>query len=188
MKNASKLPSISVQPTEQGFAYWCERPYLTDELKHRLSLCPIVLIPREKFPGHDGPVFADETQQVFEYLTEHLPTGLSAEVCIEEEDYKEVALLHDWLQLGEFLVKEFALPTVVGLLVAWLGTRLMKPGLNVSVSFTVERDEAGTKKATTLSYQGPPKEMQAHINKAMRDLTGREAVGADPAYPKEPRG
>ncbi len=59
------------------------------------------MIPTEGYAERPDLVyFPHGTGDLFHFLTEKPADNLMVDVCIEEEDYKEVALHADWVIIG----------------------------------------------------------------------------------------
>lgn len=94
---------------------WVSRPYISLSLKENLKGADILFIPLENFRPNYPLLFPEGTIDLYYKAVNELP-NLNIGICVEEHDYKEIALHSDILRLGQFLVEYIAAP----LFVSWL--------------------------------------------------------------------
>lgn len=112
--------SITKTESSDNFETWLNKPFVSQELRESLSSTSILILPTEGFRDHDLPLFPIKTGDLFAFLKAEAPEGYSVEVCVNEEEYKEIALHSDYKRFGNFLVKEVALPVLIGLLILYV--------------------------------------------------------------------
>lgn len=156
MKHESSENYLIINKTEENFDTWINKKFITDNIRPQLLSKDILLIPDEGFRGLDSPVFPVRTEDVFNYLKKQLPEDLSIDICIEDKDYKEVALHADLTIISTAIVTAIALPVLVNVLSTYINNKLFKPeSSNVKMSIIVIKDDSN---AFKVDYEGPAKD------------------------------
>lgn len=175
-------PTLTVDVTNENFEYWSSRPYLSGDLQRRISEANVLLTPFEDFRGTGDQVFPQATQQFFDYLLKNRTEEVVPEICIEDVDYKEVALHADLIIIGCVVVKFVVAPVVVGLITRYLGDRWMKgrDQATVKLELTTVREDGS---ASQLKYEGPYDNLETTIQAALASVGDqrREGDGSGPA-------
>lgn len=104
-----------VNEIEDGKLAWISRPYISLSLKENLKGADILFIPLENFRPNYPLLFPEGTIELYYKAVNEL-TNLNIGICIEDHDYKEIALHSDIIRFGQFLVEYIAAP----LFVSWL--------------------------------------------------------------------
>jgi len=115
--------TLTQKQTDEGFDFWKNKDFLSEETKKELENVSILILPLVDFRENIGPTFPLSTEHLFKFFSEKLPEGTSIEVCIDEEDYTEVALHSDLKNIGKFLVKDIALPIFLTILTAYMESK-----------------------------------------------------------------
>ena len=104
-----------VNEIEDGKLAWISRPYIPLSLKENLKVADILFIPLENFRPDYPLLFPEGTIDLYYKAVNEL-TNFNIGICIEDHDYKEIALHNDIIRFGQFLVEYIAAP----LFVSWL--------------------------------------------------------------------
>jgi len=149
--------AIQLTASEKGLEYWLARPYVGPELAPQLRNAAILLVPREGFREHAGPVFPAQTEVLLEFLKTKAPAGLGVDICIKDDEYHELALHHDELSLATIFVTSVLLPVVVDLVSEYLKTRVLtrKKGAQLRIRFLTQDTAADKTHVTAWDYEGP---------------------------------
>ena len=90
------------------------------------------------------------------------------DICIEDRDYKELALHADLITFATFVVTSIALPVLVNFLSEYIKNKIFTNSDRViKVSLVVENKKKGTSKNVT--YEGKPESFDSTI-KSIDDL------------------
>jgi hypothetical protein len=168
MKHESGMENITItESVEESFGFWLNKPYISDELRSVLSSANVLIVPYEGFRELDTRVFPVGTEEIFSELKSHVDNGVVPEICIEDKDYRELALHSDLLIIGTFIVTTFAAPTFVNIVSEWVNNRLgfKKESTNVKIELTVAKSD-GT--AGRILYEGPAKEFATTVGEAIQ--------------------
>lgn len=115
--------NFTVVDIEDRFQNYINKKYLSQDLKDILIDKDILIVPEEGFRKRDIPVFPVKTEEVFNYLKKN---KLNIEICIENEEYFELALHGDLRRLGKFVIKKVVLPVFISVLAAYVVNKIMK--------------------------------------------------------------
>jgi len=163
MKHESEITSLNITATEECFETWVYKSFVTKELRERILDKDILIVPYETYMCKNFPVFPDTTVELFKYIESKLPDNLSVEVCIEDDDYKEVSLHYDLVILGSFIVTTIAAPVLAGLLQEYIRTKIFKPKeTHVQTSIIIQK---GKKKSVRIDYEGPVENFDTVVDK-----------------------
>jgi hypothetical protein len=151
-----KEHDLIVEDTNENFEYWLNQPFISEKLKNEIRKSEILLVPQIGFRGLDYPVFPVKTEELFTYLRGKHDGGEKVEICVENENYKEVALHCDLIVIGSFIVTSVAVPILVNLLSSYIKEKLDKRGSEsvIKVSLTIENKKKRLSKKIT--YEGKP--------------------------------
>jgi hypothetical protein len=94
----------------------------------------VLLLPYSGFKEVKGPVFPEAYSQFYDYLLENLKDN-NVELCVEEDDYKEVALHDETVNLGLILLTGIVLPVISNLISEYIKSLRDNKKVNVKVSF-----------------------------------------------------
>lgn len=166
----SKEPTLVVETSQESIYSWINRPYISDALRAQLSKANVLLVPTEGFCERADLVFPVGTEELFQFLRESQRENLLVDICIEDKDYKELALHADLLIIASFVVTSIAAPVVADLITEYIKRRL---GLHetdsiVRSELTVYDEKTG--RSVRLSYEGPASEYHARVVTAIRNL------------------
>ncbi len=162
---------ITTQATDHGFDYWSSQPFLKDETKRKLNEADAILVPQEGFRGNQEPTFPVCTEEIFQFVRERLDGQATADIAIEDEDYKEVALHSALLIIGAFVVTSLVAPVLTDVVSEYIKRRIYGDAkgdrTNVRFSLTVEERIAGSARRIAISYDGPASEFHTSMKNAI---------------------
>jgi len=156
MKHESdKENELIVEKSTNSFENWITKDYISSELKNELKQADILIVPIENFRGIEEPAFPEGTEQLFTYLKKQFSSNhkYNIDICIEDEDYMELALHNDLINLGYFILTIGVAPIFVNLISDYISSKLFSSNkdrkIKTSISI-IEND--GTSKEIT--YEG----------------------------------
>ena len=165
--DSKEANNLVIKDTPEDFETWINKDFISPELRVQLRKSDILLIPTEGFRDLTYPVFPVKTEELFNYLRKNSPEDINIDICIEDKDYREVALHSDLVILSSFIVSSVALPILINLISTYLSQKLLKPEkTNVKVSITVVNKDGESK---NLSYEGSVDHFKEVANKS-KDL------------------
>ena len=127
MLDEPKQPQLNMEPSNETFQSFIERNYINRESRDRLSQANVLMIPNEGYLERTDLIyFPSGTTDLYQFLKEEESGKMSIDICLEEKDYKEVALHADWLFLASFIVTSIVAPLFVDLLADYIKKHLVK--------------------------------------------------------------
>lgn len=144
---------VSIAETVEGRQYWCNRPYVSDEAKVEIGAASLVILPKEGFRDHLGPVFPVGTEELLRYLQSELPGDVPVGIAVDEDKYVELALHGALVIIGTFLVTAIAAPVVANIISEYIKKRWgsKQETTNVRVELRIEDVE----RTSSISFEGP---------------------------------
>lgn len=141
-----------IRDSEENFETWISKDFVSDSLRDKLKKADILIVPIESLNDRNIPLFPQGTENLFVFLNKNLPENLNVDICIEDNDYKELTLHFDLVTIASFVVKSMALPFLINLLSNYIYQKISHfKSRNVKVSITIV-NEIGQSK--NLSYEG----------------------------------
>lgn len=114
----------------------------------------ILLMPYKDFREGYVALFPEETMKFFEYVKEECENkNLNADICISDEDYKEIELHSEVINISGILVQSWALPIITGIISSYLFKKLEqfnRKGVSTNVNITIEKNG----ESKTVHYEG----------------------------------
>ncbi len=169
MKHETDKPdNVLITDSSENFDTWINRKYISEELKNNLRKAKVLLVPTEGFRDKNISVFPVESEELFTYIKNTLPSDFKVDICIRDEDYKELALHADSVILANLVVTALVAPIVVNIVGEYIKQKILKydEKRRVKVSLTVV-DEEG--KSKNLTYEGNAEDFGGIIEK-LKDL------------------
>ncbi|OGR44162.1 MAG: hypothetical protein A2X35_13280 [Elusimicrobia bacterium GWA2_61_42] len=146
---------FSVSETSENFSYWLNRPYIGGELRKELEKSTLLVIPSENFRGKDGPYFPNSTEDFLDFLRSNAREGLVPDICIDDSQFKIIALHHDLIVLGGIVVTAIVAPVAADLIGEYIKKKIWSDKAEeptVKFNMTVVETDG---KAKMMSYEGP---------------------------------
>ncbi|MBU2540923.1 MAG: hypothetical protein KJ593_03375 [Candidatus Omnitrophica bacterium] len=157
---------FKVSDSSENFDTWINREYIPAESRTLLRNANILFVPHENFHEQKVPVFPHKTEEVFHFLRRHAPKGINVDICIADDDYKEVVLHSALIIFGSIVVSAIALPVLKDLLSEYLKQKLFnKSNSNIKVSLTVVNTSG---KGKQFDYEGPIENFDKVVAKIQR--------------------
>ena len=118
---------LTITDSNENFDTWLSKEFVTDELKQLVSDASILIVPFENLRDTPNPLlFPIGTDEILRYFKEKLPDGQLIDICITDEEYQEFAFYSDYKRLGNFLIKEAAIPFFIAILSAFVYDKYIK--------------------------------------------------------------
>lgn len=117
---------LSIEPTREGFEFWSQQSFVPDDLRQAITSASILFIPSIDFRENSGPTFPINTTFLLDYFKELAPEGLSVDIAVSDNEYRELALYNNYIRLGKFLIKDVALPIFINILSGFISDNITK--------------------------------------------------------------
>lgn len=153
-----KEAELNVEETEQGFETWATKDYITSETAERIQNAQVLVLPVENFRDVEGPLFPSKTEEFYRYLRANVPKEHKVEICIEDEDYQELALHYDLIILAGLLVADVSFPIVLNVVSDYIYAKLstLRRERAIKVTLSVVVDKKAKTKSKTFTFEGTP--------------------------------
>ena len=158
---------LIVEDTDENFRHWLAKTYLSPTLRTQLSGANVLIVPREGYADLDMPLFPNGTEELLSFLKSQKERGISADICIEDKDYRELTLHVGLIILGAFVVTSILAPVVADLISEYIKRRWPKKFVDSEIKFeiTVVKEDGSAKK---FLYEGPAKDIEAVVKPALK--------------------
>ena len=159
---------IQESATDKNFDYWLNRPFVGEELRRELKNATLLIVPAEGVRERSDLNFPNGTEGLLTYLKDNARDGVVPDICIEDKDFKALALHDATIIVGTFVVTAIVAPIAVNLISKYLEREI---GLDkaeetkVKFKMTVVESDGTSKK---LSYDGPAKTFEKTIGERLK--------------------
>ena len=164
-------PVIKLDDSEEGFAYWANREFLSPETKASITSSQILLVPDEEFRDGTTLTFPTGTEGFCDFVREELGTDHSVEIAIEDKDYKELALHGATLIVAGVVATAVAAPVLVHVINKFIDRKFFKdPKKNenhIRIEMTVEERIGDQVRIRKLSYDGPVQNFETNMHQTL---------------------
>ncbi|ACV62395.1 hypothetical protein Dtox_1531 [Desulfofarcimen acetoxidans DSM 771] len=153
LHGSSEKSKIQINDATVSFEDVYKAPNLSSELLEKIKTADILLLPYTDFKGYQNCLFPEQTYQFYTHLmNEAEKQSLSVDLAVSDEDYKEIELHADVVNIADILIQWVLFPIVTGMISAYLYdlVRQRKKKMNANVKITVEKNG----KAKTVSFEG----------------------------------
>jgi hypothetical protein len=177
---------LDVCRSGRDLTYWHTRPFITPELRARIASVPVLIVPQEGFGDFKGPVFPVATAELFRFAQGKVPAHATIEVCISDEDYKELALHESIIIVATIAIGSLVVaPVVVNIVSEYLRGRLFSPEKEktTTAKFKLIVSETSTKdakhQAIEMQYEGPVDKLEPTLLAKIKQLKGPTNGGSN---------
>lgn len=131
------------------------KPYFPERYEEDIKRANVLLIP-QYFRDYDHVVFPEQTSRFFEYIKEKsIGTGIIPEICISDEEYRELQLHDSTINLPELIAQLIFFPILTSIIAAYFYEKIKERGhkdepLKATINITVESDG----KSKRIHYEG----------------------------------
>lgn len=174
------MADFKIERSDKDFAYWRARPFIGEDLRRQLSQASVLVVPQEGFRDSAEPLFPAGTEELLGHLRDAIPAEIGVDICIEDDEYRELALHSDLLILAGVVVTNVACGLVASAIYDYVKDRLGSRAKDTNVRFQmiIEHDSDKGRKAAKISYEGPVAGFQDTLERAISGAQ-ESVVGAD---------
>lgn len=165
-----KIKSLNIEEGVYTFEGIQNLPYSPKNMIDTMKSSDILLMPYQDFREGYMVLFPEETMRFFEYVKEECENkNLNADICIAEEDYKEIELHSEVINISDILVQSWVLPIITGIISSYLFKKLEqfnRTDVSTKVNITIEKDG----ESKTVHYEGPIEKFEDTIKSINENL------------------
>jgi hypothetical protein len=167
-KDIDATTRLSVSITEQNIDYWLSQPFISNKLRDQLKSANTLIIPNRGYSDVSIWYFPEGTEDVLRFLKARESNGLNIDICIEDSDFKELALHADVFTLPEFVVQSIVVPLLISLLVEYVKHRFQSRIDTGVVKSKVTITDASGKRSVTVDYSGRANEFEKVVGETIK--------------------
>lgn len=182
MKSIFEEPVIDqlvVTERNLNFDNWIDRPYIGERTREKLAEANLLFVPDEDYGDEDIVCFPKGTADLFHFFVKSESKELNVDICIEDDDYKELALYSELLIIAGIVVAHLLAPIAVNLISKYIiertGNRAEKTTVKTKLTVLIEKES----RSIEYSYHGPANEYQKVMTNALtniKSLPGTESL------------
>lgn len=148
-------PKVTVAPVDRSRADFVKQAGGDAAFRGELAAAGVLLVPLSGHGDYSAPVFPQGTMEVLRYLQEQLPSGVRADIAVEDEAYEELTLHAADVLLPTFLTNTVLAGLAINLVSSYLYD-LFKDAkarreTRVKARVLVETDQ----RTVAIDYDGP---------------------------------
>lgn len=142
--------SINVSESEKNVDYWAARPYVDQTLGEKLRRAEIFVLPWEDFRDGEPILFPNGTADVQRMLLDAFSGSVA--LLATPDNYKEIALHANVSRWPMLLVKQAALPILLGVMSNELDSAAFHHEQNVELRIVIATQG---QQCVQIEYKGP---------------------------------
>lgn len=121
-------------------------------LAQEIRNADIIMLPYSNFKEIIGPMFPEVSLEFYEYLCEVFEEN-KVEICIEDDDYKEMVLHDEIFNLGLMFINGILFPVIASAIFDYVKAKRGERKVDVKVTFIEKEDN----KYKEFRYEGDSK-------------------------------
>lgn len=160
---SNKVNSLVITESDLTFKNVYLKPYFPKDLQEDLKKANLLLLPYEGFKNSKDPVFPEQTMEFYKFIKNYQSDELKGDICISDEDYAELELHADFINLANMIVTIGIFPIATGLIANYLYQKIQernrKTDLKVKVNITIVDGD----RSKSISYEGDAEKFEETI-------------------------
>lgn len=172
IQDTSPVPLLKISTPEQSIDEVIASVNGTADFREKLRQASVLLIPSDVGPDYDGPVFPEDTVDLFRFLSTHLPQNVSTDIAVDDADYVSFAFKSEEIILPViFVAIDLLVPTVVAILADYIRYRLpwhSHKDHDATVEFEIRCRSADSE--YSLKYRGPASTFESTLSEQVRGV------------------
>jgi hypothetical protein len=153
LHESNEKSKVRISDASVSFNDVYQNPNLSPELLEKIKAADILLLPYADFRGYQNCLFPEQTYQFYTHLMkEAKKQSLSVDLAVSDEDYKEIELHADVVNIADILIQWVLFPLTINMVSSYLYDLVQqrKKKMNANIKITVEKNG----KAKTVSFEG----------------------------------
>lgn len=168
MKHESdKIQEVEIEDISLNFDEVYTKQYIPTDHLDDIKKANVLLLPNENFKGNKGYFFPECTEEVYQYLKENENDDINFDICSSDEDYKEIELHADVINIPLIIAQWIVIPTLTNMLASYLYDKIKNTfsdskDVNTNINIIVEKKG----KSKMIKYDGSIE----NFEKAMKNI------------------
>lgn len=153
LHESNEKSKVRISDASVSFNEVYQNSNLSPELLEKIKAADILLLPYADFRGYRDCLFPEQTYQFFTHLMKEAKRqSLTVDLAVSDEDYKEIELHADVVNIADVLIQWVLFPVVTGMISTYLYdlVRQRKKKINANIKISVEKNG----KAKTIHFEG----------------------------------
>lgn len=153
LHESNEKSKVRISDASVSFNEVYQNSNLFPELLEKIKAADILLLPYADFRGYQNCLFPEQTYQFYTHLMkEAKKQSLTVDLAVSDEDYKEIELHADVVNIADVLIQWVLFPVVTGMISTYLYdlVRQRKKKMNANIKISVEKNG----KAKTIHFEG----------------------------------
>jgi hypothetical protein len=163
---------VTLTKTNEDFNYWIGKDFISESLKSSLVKSDLLFVPNIGFRERKDLNFPVNTMEQLEFVKDNSDMNLITDICIEDKDYKELALHFDWILLADIVIKDFVLPIYLGILSNYLHSKWKDKLQNKKIKIEITLVKNG--ESIKIKYEGPEDAIKDTILKELKNYSEKK--------------
>lgn len=167
--------ALRINESDKSFSTWVDQSNISLALRESLKEVDVLFVPEKGYADRENLLFFPEgTEGLVQFIDQHKPSSLSLGICIEEEDYKELARYADVLIIAAAVATSLVAPVLVNLISDYIGRRLGRKKEDAVVRWSLTIDDKSSGRSLKCSYDGPAETFKDTMSEALEKLNSGE--------------
>lgn len=152
LHESNEKVKVQVHNARLSFEDVYHKDNLSPNLLENIKNADIILLPHENFKGFNN-CFPEQTYKFYSFLKkEAVKHDLTVDIGASDEEYKELELHADIVNIAEVLIQWVLFPIVTGMIAAYLYdlVKQRKKKINACIKISVEKKG----KTKTINFEG----------------------------------
>ncbi len=160
--------SLKLNRSNITFETWLNQPFVADDLRSQLVEANVLLIPELEYCGYAGPLFPAGTEDFFHFLANQDSDEIRADICIEDHEYRSLALLHDDISFATVIVLPALASVIAHYIIRFLDKKLGSRVTETRIKSKVVIASPETDKSVTVEFEGLASEYDEYVGSTLR--------------------
>lgn len=158
---------VKVSRSNTTFDTWLDQPFIANDLRSQLEKANVLLIPVLGYCEYEGPLFSEGTDEFFQFLTAKQSDKMHVDICIANDEYRELTLRQNEFILATMIVWPVVAPIISHYIVQFLdyklGARVADTRIKSRVVIPIP--EAG--RSVEVEYEGTASEYSNYVTSTL---------------------
>jgi hypothetical protein len=167
--------SLTKEVSGETINSWSKRNYIGKELQERLVKAGALIIPNEGYgDSNDIYYFPEGTEYLVSFLQKNNKEDQYIDICIEEDNYKELAQHAGLLIIAGVIATKICAPLLVNLISEYIKKRLGSRANDTTVKTSLTVSNVNEGKSICLTYEGPASTYENIMLGAVKEILKEE--------------
>jgi len=164
-------PYITIINSQETIRSWADSSDISANLREGVLRADFLIIPSKGYLDRPDLLFFPEgTENLFRFLRGLQNSAFRVEICVEEEEYRELALHADLLFIASTIVSNACVGVAVKLISEYIQRKLGSRRQETNVKWDLIIQDDKNDRSVKVSYFGPASEYNTVVSQAIKKL------------------